>query len=107
MSPRRHQTRPFRIDVADQAKEHLKGLKAGDRASVVEAIEQRLAFEPTKQTRNGKPMKQNSLDAGFELRVGNLRVYYDVDDAGRLVNVLAVGAKDRNRVLIGGEEFDL
>lgn len=52
-------------------------------------------------------MKQNSLDAGFELRVGNLRVYYDVDDAGRLVNVLAVGAKDRNRVLIGGEEFDL
>jgi hypothetical protein len=52
-------------------------------------------------------MDENSLDAGFELRVGAMRVYYDVDDAERAVQVLAIGLKDRNRVWIGGQEFEL
>jgi hypothetical protein len=35
-------------------------------------------------------------------------VYYDfVDEPEKLVTILAVGVKDRNRVVIGGEEVDL
>jgi hypothetical protein len=30
-----------------------------------------------------------------------------MDDAARTVQVLAIGVKDRNRLLIGGEEFVL
>lgn len=45
--------------------------------------------------------------ARYELRIGDLRVYYEVDERRRVVEIRAVGVKDRNRVLIGGEEVDL
>ncbi len=44
----------------------------------------------------------------WELRCGpdnRFRVFYDVDSELREVQVLAVGVKDRNRLLIGGEEY--
>jgi hypothetical protein len=37
-----------------------------------------------------------------------LRVYYDVEEESeRLVTILAVGIKDRKRVIIGGAEIEL
>ena len=57
-------------------------------------------------TKNRKPLQPNPLSR-FELRIGDLRVYYEVDERPRIVEIRAVGRKDRNRVLIGGEEIDL
>ena len=52
-------------------------------------------------------MEPNSL-ATWELRIGNLRVYYDVEDnTVYLVYIQAVGVKNRNRVRIGKEEIKL
>ena len=52
-------------------------------------------------------MRPNPL-APWELRIAEIRVYYDVEEAPEeLVTVLAVGIKDRNRVIIGGEELEL
>ena len=52
-------------------------------------------------------MRPNPI-APWELRVGDLRVYYDIrEEPEPLVTVLAVGVKDRSRVLIGGEEIEL
>jgi hypothetical protein len=52
-------------------------------------------------------MRPNPL-APWELRVGRLRIYYDiVEDPEKLVVILAVGIKDRSRILIGGEEIEL
>ncbi|HKC13873.1 MAG TPA: type II toxin-antitoxin system RelE/ParE family toxin [Vicinamibacteria bacterium] len=108
MSPRhRGTTRGHRIDYAQSAVEHLRHLGAGARAAVVDAVDERLAFEPTKETRNRNRMEENPLSAHFELRVGALRVYYMVDASARVVNVLAVGRKDRGRVIIGAEEIEL
>jgi mRNA-degrading endonuclease RelE of RelBE toxin-antitoxin system len=87
--------------------EHLRRLGARARATVVDAIEERLSFEPAVETRNRKRMEENPLEAAFELRVGALRVYYVVEEDTRIVNVLAVGLKDRDRVIIGGEEIEL
>lgn len=42
-----------------------------------------------------------------EPRLGALRVYYAVEAGDRVVNVLAVGRKERDRVVIGGEEIEL
>jgi hypothetical protein len=42
------------------------------------------------------------------LRLGldnRFRVFYQVNQEGHEVRILAVGVKDRNRLLIGGEEF--
>lgn len=65
-----------------------------------------LVHEPTVVTRNRKPLQPNPL-AGFELRIGDLRAYYEVDEGRRAVEVRAVGIKDRDRVFIGGEEIKL
>jgi len=52
-------------------------------------------------------MRPNPL-APWELRIGNLRVYYDVGVMEeQVVSILAVGVKRRNRVYIGGKEFVL
>jgi hypothetical protein len=46
--------------------------------------------------------------APWELRIGHLRVSFDVEDEPRrIVRILAVGVKVRNRVRIGGEEVEL
>jgi len=52
-------------------------------------------------------MRPNPL-APWELRLGNLRVYYDVQDKPeRVVHVRAVGIKLRKRVRIGREVIEL
>lgn len=66
-----------------------------------------MAYQPTVETRNRKPMRPNPV-APWELRVAECRVYYDVaEEPEPVVMVLAVGAKDRSRVIIGGEEVEL
>jgi len=52
-------------------------------------------------------MRPNPL-AIYELRVGDLRVYYDVeDDPETAVVIRAVGYKKGNVVYIGGEQVEL
>jgi hypothetical protein len=42
------------------------------------------------------------------IAVGRLRAYFDIEEEpARVVKIRAVGIKDRNRVLIGGEEVEL
>ena len=52
-------------------------------------------------------MRPNPI-APWELRIGNLRVYYDVEEEPEsVVHVRAVGIKQRNRVRIGREVIEL
>ena len=47
--------------------------------------------------------------ATWELRFGpgnRFRVFYEVESDTRVINVLAIGMKERNKLLIGGEEFE-
>jgi hypothetical protein len=50
-----------------------------------------------------------SFGADWELRLGpknRFRVFYQVKPESHEVRVLAIGVKDRNRLFIGGEEFE-
>lgn len=60
----------------------------------------------TVATRNRKVLRANLL-APWELRIGDLRVYYEIEDDPERVVVKAIGVKDRDRVRIGGEEVEL
>jgi hypothetical protein len=52
-------------------------------------------------------MRPNPI-APWELRVGILRVYYDIEEQPEpRVTVLAVGRKLRNRVVIGDAEIEI
>ncbi len=97
----------YRIIYSQPAVGHLAGLTARDRRTIVDAVDRSLGAEPTVESRSRKRMRPNPL-APWELRVGEHRVYYDVvegEDAA--VEVLAIGCKRRNRVLIGEKEIEL
>ncbi len=97
---------PYRIVYAEEIRDHLRSLTARQRAILFDSIEEQLTYEPTTETRNRKEMLPNSL-AAWELRIGDLRVYYDVTEDHQTVTVVAVGIKRRNRVFIGGVERQL
>ena len=97
---------PYRIVYAEEIRDHLRSLTARQRAILFDSIEEQLTYEPTVETRNRKEMLPNSL-ASWELRIGDLRVYYDVTEVPKTVTVVAVGIKRRHRVFIGGIERQL
>jgi len=98
---------PYRIEYSPEAEEHLRFLTARQRTAVLDGVDEQLVHEPMVETRNRKPMRPNPL-APWELRIGNLRVYYDVEDEPELmVHIRAVGLKERNRVRIGKEVIEL
>jgi mRNA-degrading endonuclease RelE of RelBE toxin-antitoxin system len=82
-------------------------LTARQRATVLNGIEKHLSDQPSVETRNRKPMRPNPI-APWELRIGNLRVYFDVqEEPERVVLVVAVGTKQGNQVRIGGKAIQL
>ena len=97
---------PYRIVYAEEIRDHLRSFTARQRAILFDSIEEQLTHEPTAETRNRKEMLPDSL-ASWELRSGDLRVYYDVTEDPQTVTVVAVGIKRRNRVFIGGVERQL
>jgi len=52
-------------------------------------------------------MRPNPL-APWELRIGEMRVYYDLEETPKpVVLIRAIGLKERDHVLIDNEEFKL
>ena len=95
----------YRIQFAESAEKHFAQLTARQQAIVLAAVKAQLQHEAVWETRNRKRLRPNPL-APWELRVGALRVFYEVD-AGEadLVNVLAIGIKRGNRLIVAGKEI--
>lgn len=97
----------YRLEYSPDAEEHLRALTARQQRIILDAVDRQLIFRPTVETRNRKPMRPNPV-APWELRIGGLRVYYDVEEEpGSVVYVRAVGIKQRTRVRIGREVIEL
>lgn len=98
---------PYTVEFAESVEDHFRALTARDRATVLAAIDRQLLHEPLRETRNRKPLRPNPV-APWELRVGALRVFYEVVGAeAGVVRILAVGRKRRNVLTIGDEEIQL
>ena len=98
---------PYIIDYSPEAEDHLRWLTTRQQRTVVDNVERRLLHEPTVETKNRKPMRPNPV-APWELRLGTLRVYYDVEEQPeQRVIIVAVGVKEGNRVRIGGKVIEL
>ncbi len=96
----------FTVEFSRRALDNIKALRKRDQQIVVDAIDAQLLHEPEKPTRNRKRLEDNSL-APWELRVGAIRVFYDVDASEKRVAVIAVGKKTHNTLWIGDEEINL
>src|SRR5205823_1527947 len=101
---RRYSGMPYEIIFAPPTEKHLAILTAAQRKTVFDAVAKQLKYEPTGRTKNRKPMEPNPL-ASWELRIGILRVYYDVHREPPLVSIVAVGTKERNEVRIAGKVY--
>jgi mRNA-degrading endonuclease RelE of RelBE toxin-antitoxin system len=98
---------PYRIEYSPDAEDHLRALTARQQVIVLDAVDRHLGHQPNVETRRRKPMRPNPV-APWELRIGNLRVYYDIEgEPETVVYIRAVGVKERNRVRIGKEVIEL
>ena len=99
----------FAIVFAPEVVEHLRWIERKYHPLIQIAIDEQLSFTPEKETKNRKLLEQPApFGSTWELRCGpanRFRVFYEVDDQTRSVQILAIGIKVRDRLLIGNEEF--
>ena len=98
----------FSIVLSPAAMDHLSAFKVRERRIVLDAIQANLKNQPSIITKQRRPMRPNAL-ASWELRVGQVRVFYQVQQNAEpnVVYVVAVGRKIRDRLMIGGVEVKL
>jgi mRNA-degrading endonuclease RelE of RelBE toxin-antitoxin system len=101
----------FSLIFDEKIHEHLDAIDDKYHSLIEATIHEQLEFEPETETKNRKPLKKpTALGATWELRFGpgnRFRVLYATDHEKRAAEVLAIGVKDRNRLMIGGEEVKL
>jgi mRNA-degrading endonuclease RelE of RelBE toxin-antitoxin system len=79
------------IILAPEAAADFKALRVFDRAVVRDAMERYLRHEPTKTSRSRIKRLKGVQRPHYRLRVGDIRIFYDVTDAA--VEVLAIVPK--------------
>lgn len=93
------------------ARRQLLQFRAFDQRRIASAIRQQLIEEdPKRQTRKKFALDPPPDCADYELRVGNLRVLYRVEpqeEGPTRVIVAIIGRKDRNKLIVEGEVFEL
>jgi mRNA-degrading endonuclease RelE of RelBE toxin-antitoxin system len=103
--------RPYTLVYARRVTKHLDSIDPKYDSLIREKIEEQLRFEPGAETRNRKPLRQPApFAAQWEIRFGpdnRFRVLYDIDEDGRAVQILAIGEKKRDRLIVGGKEVEL
>ncbi len=82
---------PFDIILAPEAVQDFKRLKAAQKTTVKAALEAHLRHQPTLLSRSRIKRLRGLSRPQYRLRVGSLRVFYDVIDD--TVEVLAIVPK--------------
>ena len=96
----------YEIEFTPEANGDLKLFKKFEQKQILDETERQLKHEPNVATRNRKEMDPNDV-AGWELRIGKFRVFYNVDEETRTVSVEAVGFKVGSILFIRGERREL
>src|SRR5258705_2602969 len=82
----------FEIVLAPGAVRAMRALPAGRRAEIRDAIETHLRHEPRKGSKSRIKRLRGFSQPQFRLRVGEIRVFYDVTDEA--VEILAIVTND-------------
>jgi mRNA-degrading endonuclease RelE of RelBE toxin-antitoxin system len=102
---------PYNLIYARAVTKHLKSIDAKYDSLIREKMVEQLLFEPNVETTNRKPLRQPApFAAQWEIRFGpdnRIRVLYDIDEEQRTVQIVAIGEKKGNRLIVGGEGVEL
>jgi mRNA-degrading endonuclease RelE of RelBE toxin-antitoxin system len=81
----------YQIILAPEAVQDLRRLRANERATVKDELETHLRYEPEKVSRSRIKRLRGLSQPQFRLRVGEIRVFYDVVEDR--VEILAIVQK--------------
>ena len=95
---------PYRITITREAKAQLLGLPVREQRIISDGITARLLDQPTRPSNAIKLLRPNPL-AGYELRLGDFRVLYNVDEENLEVIIAIVGRKIGNSLIVEGRVF--
>jgi mRNA-degrading endonuclease RelE of RelBE toxin-antitoxin system len=96
----------YRVVLSDAAVRQLMRVPKGKRSLIKDGIREHLAkTDPLRASRNKFRLRRPSEHAEFELRVDPWRVFYRV--RGNVVEVVLIGEKTGDKLVIEGEEFIL
>ncbi len=102
-------TERFDIVYDEGVVHHLAAIGSKHHSMIRDTIEEQLAHQPDVETRNRKALRRPSpFGATWEIRFGpanRFRVFYKIDSGKRAVQVVAIGVKERARLLVAGKEM--
>ena len=96
----------YTIEVTEEGKADLSHYPAFERKIIASEARGQLSDQPLVETKNRKALRHNPI-ARWELRIGKFRIFYEVDETGRTVTIVAVGHKEHNALFIRGTEVSL
>ena len=80
----------YEVRYSNEAVEQLKRLRAFDQTAILDQIEQVLSVIPTMESKARVKRLRQPAPTQYRLRVGEFRVFYDVDQVTVLIiNVLS------------------
>src|SRR6266699_1282802 len=88
----------YEIEYVEGVADDFKKLGVGRRKRILDSIGENLKYEPPRQTRNRKILvglipPWEYIEPVWELRVGEYRVFYDVEEEASAVMVRAIRHK--------------
>jgi mRNA-degrading endonuclease RelE of RelBE toxin-antitoxin system len=88
----------YEIRYAENIADDFKRLRPAQRKLILDRIEVQLTHQPTRQTRSRKILvglvpPWEHVEPVWELRIGEFRVFYDVDEAAVVVTIRAIRLK--------------
>ena len=96
----------FEVKFTSSALDDIAPFKRRERKTILDGIDKQLVYEPHVETRNRKRLRPNRTSE-WEVRIGKYRVFYDVRQSERIVEVTVIGEKRGNMVVVRGEEYEL
>ncbi|NWF78942.1 MAG: type II toxin-antitoxin system RelE/ParE family toxin [Chloroflexi bacterium] len=96
----------YDIRYTEGALDDVQWFRKHDQNIILDGIERQLRHEPASETRNRKRLRPNDV-AEWELRIGDFRVLYNIDEQTLIVEVQRIGEKRGNAFLFRGRQTDV
>ncbi len=88
----------YEIVLKRRAVIDLDGLRKYDATQIADAMEKHLEQEPAKESKSRIRRLRGISNPDYRLRVGDYRVFYNIDDDARRVEILRVMHKNQTQI---------
>jgi mRNA-degrading endonuclease RelE of RelBE toxin-antitoxin system len=96
----------YTLDITEDANEDLSYYRAFERKMITDEILVQLVDQPEVETHSRRSLRDNPI-ARWELKVGKVRIFYEIDTDEKFVTVVSVGHKEHNVLYIRGKVVHL